>query len=142
MTLVSFYVLKDPAADRLAFACRLLEKGYEDGRRSYAHLPDPAARQQLDERLWTFKQGSFLPHDQDTDDTTSPIVIGAGDALPAQRDVLVNLDAASALPPEFFSSFERTVEIVAGSEAERALARQRYAFYRDRGYELQTHTIG
>jgi len=33
-------------------------------------------------------------------------------------------------------------EIVGGNDEERALARERFRFYRDRGYALETHRIG
>ncbi len=141
MTRVSFYVLNDPAADREAFICRLLERVYEQGQLAYAYAPDPIAQRQLDERLWTQRQGSFIPHDHESADSTSPIVIGGGHSLPAQRDVLLNLDFAAAEPPSFFSSFERMLEIVAGADAEKASARRRFGYYRDRGYELDTFQI-
>lgn len=140
MTRVSFYILAN--AQVHDFACRLLERVYQQPKMAYVYVPDAQASQQLNDRLWTFKEGSFLAHDLEQDDNTSPIVLGNGAQLPAQRDVLLNLDMASATPPDFFSSFERSLEIVAGSEEEKATARQRYAFYRSRGYELETHQIG
>lgn len=142
MTRVSFYVLKESAGEPERFACRLIERIYAEGQALYAYLPDPGAQQQLDELLWTYKQGSFLPHDLETTDNTSPVVIGAGAVLPEQRQVMLNLDYPGEQPPDFFSSFQRSVEIVAGIDEHKAAARQRYAFYRHRGYELETHTIG
>ena len=141
MTRVSFYVLKDPAADRDHFVCRLLERIYSEGQHAYVHAPDAALQRHLDDLLWTWRQGSFVPHDLETSDTTSPVVIGDGSQLPAQRDVLLNLDTAGLQPPAFFSSFERALEIVGGDESQRRQARQRYSFYRDRGYELDTFNI-
>ena len=49
--------------------------------------------------------------------------------------VLINLHAA---PPPFFSRFERLAEIVGADEADAAAARERFRFYRERGYELRT----
>lgn len=142
MTRVSFYVLKESAGEPQRFACRLLERIHQQKQQVYAYVPDGHHQRQFDELLWTFSQGSFLPHDLDSIDNSSAIVIGAGAHLPAQREVMLNLDLASEQPPEFFSSFQRCVEIVAGSDAEKAAARQRYAYYRHRGYELETHNIG
>jgi DNA polymerase-3 subunit chi len=49
-------------------------------------------------------------------------------------DILLNLSEAV---PTFFSRFEKTIEIVGVTEAERAPGRVRYKFYQDRGYQIQ-----
>ena len=53
-------------------------------------------------------------------------------------DVLVNLDGN--LPPAF-SRFERLLEIVGTDEADRGPARERFKFYRDRGYAIAAHDL-
>jgi DNA polymerase-3 subunit chi len=52
--------------------------------------------------------------------------------------VLINLHDA---PPPFFSRFERLAEVVGADEAGAAAARERFRFYRERGYELRTHNL-
>lgn len=140
MTRVSFYVLN--SGDIQDFSCRLLERIIQQAQLAYVNVPDQAMSQNLNDRLWTFKDGSFLAHDFEHEDNTSPIVLGAGSALPPQRDVILNLDLATDTPPDYFSSFERCLEIVAGNDAQKSAARKRYAFYKARGYELETHQIG
>jgi DNA polymerase-3 subunit chi len=54
------------------------------------------------------------------------------------EQVLVNL--CPECPP-VFSRFERLIEIVSLDEAERDLARARFRFYRDRGYDIHTHDL-
>ena len=54
------------------------------------------------------------------------------------EQVLVNLCPES---PPVFSRFERLIEIVGLDEAERDLARTRFRFYRDRGYDIRTHDL-
>jgi DNA polymerase-3 subunit chi len=44
--------------------------------------------------------------------------------------------------PAPFAQFQRLAEIVSCADADRAAARSRYKFYRDRGYQIQTHRIG
>ena len=51
--------------------------------------------------------------------------------------MLVNLHAE---PPPFFSRFERLAEIVGVDDAA-AAGRERYKFYRERGYELRAHDM-
>ena len=43
--------------------------------------------------------------------------------------------------PPFFSRFQRLIEIVSLDDEDRAAARERYRFYRDRGYEIRTHDL-
>jgi len=52
--------------------------------------------------------------------------------------VLVNLHAA---PPPFFSRFERMVEIVTRDEADAAAGRERWKFYKARGYEIRSFNL-
>jgi DNA polymerase-3 subunit chi len=43
--------------------------------------------------------------------------------------------------PPFFSRFHRVAELVDGDEEQRRQSRERYRFYRDRGYALENHPI-
>jgi len=142
MTRISFYLLQDaqPQA-RLLTACRLAEKAYQAGSQLYVHTADDAQTQQLDQLLWTFRQGSFIPHERaDQDDETSPILIGHAPQPPLRiNDVLLNL---AAEVPVFFSRFGRVLDVVGSQAGEREQARVRFRFYRDRGYELETHELG
>jgi DNA polymerase-3 subunit chi len=57
---------------------------------------------------------------------------------PGPAGVLINLQSS---PPSFFSRFERLAEIVGLEEADVAAGRERYRFYRERGYELRSHSL-
>lgn len=140
MTRVSFYILKQTETTaQLVFACKLIEKAHTASHTVYVHAEADICVQ-LDALLWTFRQGSFVPHAQASDaqnDTQTPVIIGHSAQPPAHlNDVLINLTADV---PAFFSGFERTIEIVTPHNKEPA--RQRYKFYADRGYELKTHKI-
>ncbi len=141
MTRIDFYILEgNTGDDRVPFACRLAEKAFVNGHRIYIHVPNAETASRLDEQLWTFRAGSFLPHavvNGDPDPNT-PIHIGHGPE-PVGNDMLINLADET---PLFFSRFERVAELVGGDEGSRTLARERYRFYRDRGYPLESHTIG
>ena len=138
---VDFYVLEtsDPAS-RLRFACRLTEKAYTLNNRTYAHVDSAARARELDELLWTFRAGSFVPHQVEPVDPESPtpVTIGHSPDCDASGDLLINLAGSI---PSFFDRFERVAEIVDASEAGRQAGRTRFAFYRDNGYEPNTHKI-
>lgn len=140
MTQVSFYILKTAGeAAQLGFACRLAEKAHSENHTIYLHTLD-AQRAQLDALLWTFRQGSFVPHAQcngdGQDDGQSPVIIGSEQPPARLDDVLINLCGEV---PAFFSRFQRAIEIVIPEQKE--AARDRYKFYKDRGYALETHNI-
>ncbi|RJQ48063.1 MAG: DNA polymerase III subunit chi [Gammaproteobacteria bacterium] len=137
MTRVDFYILSEP--DKLGFVCRLVEKTFHLGHRIYVHAESEEQAAQLDGLMWTFKQGSFVPHalcDADSD-VEFPILIGHKEPS-APRAVLINLRAEL---PEFFARFERVAEIVAPDEASKRSGRERFRLYRERGCALETHTI-
>ena len=140
MTRIDFYILQSgsPGAGN-AVACRLTEKAYQLGHKVYIHTADADQTEALDELLWTFRAGSFVPHRRcDAGDDFAPVLIGHGEAPEIRPDVLINL---SGEVPLFFSRFERVAEVVEGEEPQRAGARERFRFYRERGYELATHEL-
>lgn len=146
MTRVDFYVLDDGGSQaRERFACRLVEKAWRLKHSIYLHAGSPGEAEQLDRLLWTYSDRSFLPHVLDAPDldpslaAATPVRIGAGKEPSFEAELLVNLDRDV---PVFFSRFERVAEIVGGDDTQRAAARERFRFYRDRGYALETHRIG
>lgn len=143
MTRVDFYLLGSGAGDRDLYACRLADKAFRLGHGAYIYTADADAAQRLDKLLWTFSQGSFVPHGlyaEAAPDTTPPFPVAIGCLEPplACHDVLISLHAE--VPP-FFSRFERVVDLVGADEAEKTRARERFRFYRERGYPLQTHEL-
>lgn len=146
MTRVDFYILPDDSANgREMFACRLVEKAYKLGHTLYLHTESRQQAGRIDEILWTFKAGSFLPHAIDGDrplDEPPPILIGHSCETPAEphshSEVLINL---APTVPSFFSRFERVAELVNQADDHRATGRARFKFYRDRGYPLESHKL-
>lgn len=139
MTQVDFYILDENAPrSRALFACRLTEKACGMGHRVYLHTESEGAARELDELLWTFRDRSFLPHALAGEDAEVPVHIGHG-ADPAERfHLLINLGHEV---PSFFSRFERVAEVVDGDAGHKAKGRERFRFYKDRGYPLETHKL-
>ena len=141
MTRVGFYLLPEGSPDDIRHtACRLIDKAYRQGLGIYVHTPCAESLADMDELLWTFRQGSIVPHiPVAQEDGISPVLLGCTPEPPDRlSDVLVNL---TDTVPLFFSRFERVVELIGADDAQRAAGRDRYRFYRDRGYSLQTHTL-
>ena len=139
MTRVDFYILQDgAAADRLRFVCRLTEKAWRAGHQVFVQTATREQAMQLDELLWTFRAGSFVPHALTTATDEVPIVIGERNRPNSAHDLLVNLTNA---PPDAFRDYQRVAEIIDQDEDNKKAGRERFRFYKDNGCELETHTI-
>jgi DNA polymerase-3 subunit chi len=143
MTRVDFYILPEtakPPEGAVMTACKLCDKAAAGGLRVYVYAPGELAGS-VDGALWSFRQGSFISHERLASPLQPPLpLVLIGDAEPPEGfgQVMINL---AAEVPAFFSRFERVMEIVDGDAARRAQSRERYKFYRDRGYELASHNL-
>ena len=141
MTRIDFYILEnqDPRSqDKLA--CRITDKAWQQQHKVYIHTNTLAQSQQLDDLLWVFQDGSFLPHSLYQTDIArdTPVLIGHDHEPEHINDVLINL--ADDVPP-FYSRFQRVVELVGGDETMKQKARDRFKYYRDRGHAIETHNL-
>lgn len=152
---VDFYVIEGSAATaRLRLACRLAEKACLASQRTLIWHTDRAELEALDELLWTFADGSFVPHEWLTSNPSpehsdsqrglsetsaeAPVLLSAGTPPAAAFDFVINL-AADA--PPFAHLTRRIAEIVDGDEARRRAGRVRFKAYRELGIEPGTHTL-
>ena len=137
MTRVDFYVLEQgDAAGHELMICRVVEKAWQRGHQVYVHCADEQAARVLDDRLWQFKDTSFVPHA--LDDDSAPIVIGTPATTTSRSDVLINLDQSV---PDIASRFERVIESAGYDDATRSAAPDRYRYYQERGFPLHTHKV-
>ncbi len=141
MTRVDFYLL-DQATEggRDLTVCKLAHKAFHLGHRIYILTADHESAQRLDRLLWTFSAGSFIPHGlgAQAEGADLPVLLGREEPPATHEDVLITL---APEVPECFSRFQRVAEVVGGDEDNKTQARERFRFYRDRGYALQTHKI-
>ena len=141
MTRIDFYVLDDGARDnRYTLACRLTDKIFREGHRVYLYTESEQEARHLDRLLWTFRDQSFVPHGLagQTGPELTRILIGWNAPPEGEEDVLINLSPAV---PGFFSRFSRVAEPVDSEPAVRQAGRERFRFYRARGYALHSHSI-
>lgn len=137
MTRIDFH---SNVPDTLTYVCRLVRKAYWAGQKVVVHGA-PQQLAQLDARLWSFSPLDFLPHcgvDSPNAAVTPIILAAALDAVP-HHQLLVNLAPEA---PAQFASFERLIEVVGATPEARDSGRERYRFYRERGYPLTHHDIG
>ncbi len=137
MTQIDFYT---QAGDRLHTACRLAAKARNHGLRVTLYCPDRETATRLDRLLWIVPATGFLPHCAPDDRLApvTPVLIDSTGNTHLHDEMLINLHPEW---PAFFSRYQRLAEIVGSGDADRAQARERYKFYRDRGYAIRTHNL-
>jgi DNA polymerase III subunit chi len=137
VTQIDFYVHVE---NKLQTLCMLAAKALAKNVRMMILTPDAQATERVDKLLWTQPAIGFLPHCRCTHRLApvTPIILDHGAEPVVHEEVLVNL--CDECPP-VFSRFERLIEIVGLEDDDRERARNRYRFYRDRGYEIRTHDL-
>jgi DNA polymerase-3 subunit chi len=137
MTSIDFYT---HVADRASIAARLVAKAYAQHRSVRLLTADAAGTEHFERRLWLDPPTGFLPHCRLASPLAADTPILVDHALEHEGPavVLINLHAE---PPPFFGRFERLIEIVSTDEADVAAARQRWQFYKARGYERRSHNL-
>lgn len=141
MTRVDFYILQPGAVgNRYTLACRLAEKAVQQQHRVLISVTSDEELRHMDRLLWTWREQSFIPHGilGKADSALNPVLINTGADPVNEHDVLINLCSGI---PDYFSRFERVAECVDGDETLKAASRERYRFYRDHGYPLNSHQI-
>jgi DNA polymerase III subunit chi len=138
---VDFYVLEEasPRA-RLRTACRVVEKAYLAGQTVLVWHTEVEELREFDDLLWTFSDGSFVPHEPLTAGgfDAAPVLLSAGVAPPGAMDVLVNL---AAEVPACVSAAQRVAEFIDGDPDRRQAGRARFRAYKDRGLQPATHNV-
>lgn len=139
MAQVDFYVLDRVGEQaRNNLACKLAEKAWRLENTIHIHTMTRADAEHLDALLWTFRDGSFVPHELAGSGNDAPITIGYGPSAVEARDLLITLCDEI---PSFADTFPRVAELVTSDESCRKKGRLRYAAYRDQGHTIETHKL-
>ena len=142
MAEISFYILpSELTQERDEFACKLIEKAYRSGCFCYVLTDNAAQSQKIDDLLWTFRAGSFIPHQIYTGELPAlekVILIGSLDVPELWQKTVINL---SSNCPKQFDNIERILEILDNSEATKELGRNRYRQYQQSDITITTHKI-
>ena len=134
---ISFYILPTQSQqERTLFACKLIEKAYRSGCFCYVLTDSLEQSQRLDNLLWTFRAGCFIPHQLYTGETPviEQVLIGSLPAPANWQKTVINLSSHC-------TEAERVLEILDNSEATKSVGRERYRHYKQAGHELTTQNI-
>ncbi|HUF20701.1 MAG TPA: DNA polymerase III subunit chi [Burkholderiales bacterium] len=138
MTEVLFYTHVE---NKLQTACQLAGKAMARKMRVLILTPQAETTDRLSRMLWSAPSTGFVPHCRTADRlaAVTPVIVDHVTDPLAHEDVLINLCDEM---PSCFSRFHRLIEIVGLDDDDRAKARERFRFYRDRGYDIRTHKLG
>ena len=137
MTQISFF---HGASDRLHAIAAWLAHAGSEGRQVVVYVPVVKHSEQLDRLLWMHPATGFVPHGRIKDSLAAetPIIIASELDNPPHDGCLVNL--SDEIPPGF-SRFEQLIEIISVDDEDRLPGRERFRFYRERGYPLENRDI-
>ncbi len=127
--------------ERYLFACKLIEKAYRSGHYCYVLTDSEEQTRIIDELLWTFRAGSFIPHQPyngQVPEMNKVILIGSLDPPESWWKTIINL---SSRCPTDFERAGRILEILNDSEETKALGRDRYRQYQQAEITPTTHKI-
>lgn len=130
--------------DKLGHACRLARKAWRGGHR-VAITGAAAELARLDQLLWTFDPGSFVPHARLRPEelpspslARTPIWLVERPLDGPRCTVLINLGPEAV---EDLAPWAKVVELVASSDDEVASGRARWRFYKVAGHAPRNHAL-
>jgi DNA polymerase-3 subunit chi len=133
MTRVEFIRLERP--EKARHLCELAEEFYLAGQRVLVVVEDDNQGVTLDQFMWTWKKGSFLPHAYDNGTVEcidEPVVITTGEDNANGAQVLI---AGRPCALVFARQFQTVIDFAETfDDARREAARQRFRAFREAGY--------
>ncbi len=143
MPQAQFYLIQEavPENDELSLvenkACDLATSYFRAGKKVLLWCENKEQAERLDDALWQRDGNAFVPHNLAGEITKIPTPVElawAGKRNSQRRDVIINL---SVQVPEFINSFNHAIDFVPLDEAKKVLARERYKYYRQLGWQLK-----
>lgn len=133
MTGIEFHVNQP---DKVAYACRLIRKAHRSGAVAVV-TGEKAVLEQLDALLWTFSPVEFISHQivSETGDYVDGASVWLAEHLTGCPPDAVLVNVGPGVPAEF-ERFSRFFELVSSADTDLQAGRQRWKFYKDRGYSL------
>ncbi len=137
VTTIDFYT---HCADPLEVVGKLVLRAWSQNGSVRVLTADEQGTEALDSLLWRVPATGFIPHCRLGNSLAgqTPIVVDHVLEHQGPAAVLINLHGT---PPPFFSRFERLAEVIGSDDRALAAARDRWRFYKERGYPLRSHDL-
>jgi DNA polymerase-3 subunit chi len=136
---VDFYVLDEGALTAEQLACRLALMAWEQGHQIAVLTETAELANKLDELMWDYPPGRFLPHSAKAGAKQAAVSIGTVDLpIPDDSEVVINL-SSTVIPDS--NKFKRLLEIVPCIPSQRTASRRKFRAYREQGLNPASHPI-
>ncbi|MEF8788479.1 MAG: DNA polymerase III subunit chi [Planctomycetota bacterium] len=133
-----FIELQSPD-DRTGLACQWIERNYERGNTVAVHAADRGQASDMDKKLWTFKQNSFIPHGivgEVGEPVIEPVLIAAGDDETPDSDVLMVLSDQGR--QQWLEAFDHVYDFAPLYDDDlKQNARRRFKAYQEAGFRMR-----
>jgi len=133
LTHVNFYQVPGDYQNALALACELTVSAASSHHDVLLHVPDHRVGAQLDQLLANHPRAAFTTYSVAAQPRHA-ISISWGDTPRQHHGLLINLCPTATA--DWFSRFDKLIEIVYDDHSVTEHKRARYRYYRDRGYPL------
>lgn len=137
---IDFYLKEGgDAGQELVIACKVVAKAWTAGFNVFVLCGDNEQSHRFDDLLWSFNQGSFIPHALAGQDPEVRVHIDSTtDRVPEDVSMVITLH-----PEPLAETFHhlRIADIIGPSEQQRAEARNRFRYYRSQGINPGMHRL-
>lgn len=139
MAQIGIYLLAHQDEDPMMIACKLCGQYAATGKKVYGYSPESSVVSDFDEKLWTYRDGSFVSHEvfkgSEIELPLPAVLLGWERGPDSHRDVLLNL---STEIPGWYADFPRIVEVIGKGVEIRNACRARFKQYKAAGHEVKT----
>lgn len=146
---VTFYIVSDSFLGEFGSTLELHEQValkqlvqlFTQKKKIYLHCDSQLQAEKFDECLWQFPVDRFIPHalKGEGEKSFAPVQIGWGGVNNANNaDININLQQTE---PLVLLQCAQIIDFVPAEDALKKLARERYRFYTQHGFALQTLTF-
>lgn len=139
MTEIEFHICDSADVDSQKYLIQRTLAAYRAQSPVHIHCDDLAQAQHMSEALWSHSQSCFLANEvltepQKPSSQLSPITLSDNISFAAHFGTLLYCGKSE---PEHISRFLKYCFIVPADDETKTLARERYKFFKQRGYPLQ-----
>ena len=131
MTNIKFFFNVESKID-LVFS--LLPERLNKKRTSLIYCSNDIQLNHLSDKLWGHSSDSFFPHEENNHHNLNKITL-SNKSIEWMDDTIINI---SSLMVDGFNRYLNLFEIVSIDEEDKKLARIRFQYFKDRGYNIQS----
>ena len=120
--------------NKIELICSILPERLNKKRNSLIYCLDNIQLNLLSDQLWGNSLESFFPHEENNNHHFSKIIL-SNKNIEWMDDTIINISSQMV---DGFNRYLNLFEIVSTDEEDKKLARIRFQYFKDRGYNIQS----